>query len=350
MTAVKVPFLMAAADEEERGKMMNDRICALDLGSNSLRLLVAEADGRRIIPLRRELRETRLGQGLQPGGLLHPRARERTLQALDELAAIAASEQAVRGLLVATSAVREAADGGAFLEEAARRYPFPARVLTPREEALLGYQGARGALQLQHALVVDLGGRSTEISWRGKQAGERNGEGTEENGEEFFFCSLPLGAVRGSEAFWVGPGPGRLHKARLTRHVHHLLAKERTGGAGFSSGFPGDALELVGLGGTVTTLAALDLGLRVYLPERVHGHRLTRAAVARWLQQLENLTLEETQALLPFAPRRADIFPAGVATWLAVMDFFCRERCTVSEEGLLWGVLEQLAGRTPFPE
>ncbi len=323
---------------------MKERISALDLGSNSLRLLVAEVEGRRILPLRRELRETRLGQGLQQGGPLHPLARERTLQALDELASIAATEQVARGLLVATSAVRDAVDGGAFLEEAARRYPFPARLLTPREEALLGFQGALGALQLQHALVVDLGGRSTEISWRGKQAGGRDAEGAEENVEEFFFCSLPLGAVRGTEAFWVGPGPGRLHKAWLTRQVHRLLEEERAGSAVPPSGSPGDALELVGLGGTVTTLAALDLGLTAYLPERVHGYQLTRTAAARWLQQLEHLTLEEIQTLLPFAPRRADIFPAGVATWLAVMDFFRRERCTISEEGLLWGVLEQLAG------
>ena len=315
--------------------MMDKKFAVIDLGSNSLRLLIARVEKNTILPERRELRETRLGQGLKPGGVFYPEARERTLAALQELFAVAREAGVTDGLVVATSAVREAADGHHFLDELGRWSPFPPRLLTPLEEARLGFNGALQALDVKNGLVVDLGGRSTEISWLGQ--GEE---------KDLISFSLPIGAVRLHEAFQSGPEPQDLAYDRLQAHVHALLGREMAQNPfAVSAAETGTApLDLIGLGGTITTLAALDCGLTEYDPLRVHGHCLTRKAVTRWLKTLLRCSLEELKGLLSFAPKRADIFPAGLAAWLAMMDFWGLDHCTVSEEGLLWGVLQELAG------
>ncbi len=309
---------------------MSKKIGVLDLGSNSLRLMVAAVEQGRIIPVRRELRETRLGQGLKPGESLCPEASRRTLEALAELKSIAGEEHVAEGMLVATSAVREASDGQVFLEQAARHFPFPARLLTAREEACFGFQGAVQALELQNGLVVDLGGRSTELSWQ-----EASGE------KRFIFLSIPLGAVRLYEEFERGSGPESVQLGLVMEKVRGVLEKEFGRAAVPFPPEPG--LPLVGLGGTITTLAALDCDLTAYDPQRVHGHTISRAVVQQWIKRLQGRSLNEIQHLLSFAPRRADIFPSGVAAWLSILDFCQRQSVIVSEEGLLWGVLESLA-------
>ena len=176
---------------------------AIDLGSNSLRLLVTRSNKGSIRTLYRELRETRLGEGLIPGEKLNSKARERTLQALSSLLRIMKAKRVDEGVIAATSAVREAADGAQLLDDIAAFSPFPVRLLSGEDEAVYGFRGAVRAMgprlnQMKNVLVLDLGGQSTELSW------EKN---------IFRGCGLPFGAVNMRDRFLVVFN-GRIRKSK----------------------------------------------------------------------------------------------------------------------------------------
>jgi exopolyphosphatase / guanosine-5'-triphosphate,3'-diphosphate pyrophosphatase len=292
------------------------KIGIIDLGSNSIRLLVVGVYGQRVVTLLSKLIETRLGERLCPGGNLFPPARQRTLDALLSLFVHIKEEDVKEGLIVATSAVREARDGGQFLEKI-REYSFlPVRLLTPEEEAHYGFLGAMEALGSngflgKHLIVLDLGGRSSELSW--------------EDSGNFSYRSFSFGAVSLQEQFSEERESGDLLISRLTSELGDpsFLFKK----------------ELVGLGGTVTTLAALALGLEHYEPGLVHGYLLKKEEIKKWKGILAESSPGQRRLLLPFAPQRADIITAGTSALLAIMEYINKESLTVSEEGLLLGVI-----------
>ncbi len=303
--------------------MAGRKIGAIDLGSNSLRLLLAFADGRQLLPLRSELVETRLGQKLQPGRPLYPPARARTLAALVRLFQLMEQEGVEAGEVVATSAVREAADGSAFLQETAALSPYPVRLLTAGEEAYYGFRGALHgtgtAVGAEKILVLDFGGRSSEFSWQ--------------QGENFCYCSLPFGAVGLNEAFSAGPGQGAKAAALLRQHIKELLERQEA----LMAAVP--FRELVGLGGTVTTLAMLAHGLQRFETGCVHGLSLSSPVLRNLAELLRNCTPAERARLLPFAPQRADIIVAGAAALLVLLEQLNKDGLIVSENGLLHGLL-----------
>jgi exopolyphosphatase/guanosine-5'-triphosphate,3'-diphosphate pyrophosphatase len=299
----------------------------IDLGSNSLRLLIARIDAGEIITIRRELLETRLGEKLMPGGKLFPEAKKRTLDGLHDFFAIMREEKVEKGAVIATSAVREACDGGDFLEEVSKVSLFPVHLLTPREEAYFGFKGARRALQGEDSqegniLVLDLGGRSSEVSWM--------------NRDNFYYHSFAFGAVSLQEKFWNNIS----FTGTSTGNLQDYLCKKMEEEMGKSSHLR--EKNLVGLGGTITTLAALDLNLEHYQAEFVHGHLLRKKIIEKWEKRLTETSLEERKSLLPFAPQRADIIPAGTIALLSFMEYLQKDSLIVSEEGILWGALESL--------
>ncbi|MDO9536065.1 MAG: hypothetical protein Q7J85_12230 [Bacillota bacterium] len=292
------------------------KVGVIDLGSNSIRLIVAGVYDQRVTTLQSELIETRLGEKLRPGGNLFPAARQRTLEALICLFERMKEEDVKDGLIVATSAVREARDGGSFLD-AVRKHSFlPVRLLTPEEEAHYGFLGAREALRNngfldEDLIVLDLGGRSSELSW------EKRGH--------FSYKSFSFGAVSLQEQFLGEGETADLLKARIISEL---------GDASFLY-----KKELVGLGGTVTTLAALALKLEHYEPGPVHGYLLHKEEIKKWEEIFAGSSPKERRKLLPFAPQRADIIIAGTSALLAIMEYIKKESLTVSEGGLIWGVI-----------
>ena len=305
--------------------MKERTVGAIDLGSNSLRLLMARAEKGVIRLLGSELRETRLGEGLITGGKFFHPARERTLKALTSLLEIM-KKQVDNGVIVATSAVREAADGKQLLDDIAAFSPFPVRLLSGEDEAFYGFRGAVGAMgsdeDEEDVLVLDLGGRSTELSWQEK--GVCRG------------CSLPFGAVNLTSSFLFSLSEENIQ--RVKEFVYELLDKQ-------SGLLPGKKRrKLLGLGGTVTTLAALSLNLRQYNPEQVHRYCLSRAEVKKWGQFFLHSSRQKIIQMLPFSARRADIIPAGTSALFSVMEYLGYDSISVSEGGLLLGILLELTG------
>jgi len=303
-------------------------LATVDLGTNTVRLLVVEPTGATWRTLEQTQRVTRLGEGQGATGRLAPEPMRRTAAAVAEFSRAARALGADRVRIVATSAVREAVNREEFVARLERESGERVEVVSGEEEARLTLKGvASGLPGLGGSFVLfDIGGGSTEfVLARG--------------GAPAAAVSLRLGVVTLQEE-WGEPGPVRWDRfARLREHVGRRLAAEVPAAiAGAAMG------ELVGTAGTVTTLAALDLGLRAYDPAAVHGHRLDRAAVERQLARLGALDVQ-ARALLPcLEPGRADVIIPGIAICLAAMARLGRDTVVVSDRGLREGILCELLG------
>ena len=305
------------------------RLATVDLGTNTVRLLVVEAAGGRWRTLHQTQRVTRLGEGQAAAGRLLPEPMRRTAAAVTEFAQAARRLGATRLRIVATSAVREAANRAEFVAALEAQAGEPVEVVSGEEEARLALQGvASGLPDLGESFVLfDIGGGSTEfVRARAGRAAAA--------------VSLRLGVVPLAEA-WSEPGPVRWDRfAQMRAGIERQLAAEvpptiAAAGAG----------ELVGTAGTVTTLAALDLGLAAYDADRVNGHRLTRAAVERALARLGALPVADRGRLPCLEPGRADLIIPGIAICLAALARFGREQLVVSDRGLREGLLCELLER-----
>ena len=298
-----------------------ERVAVLDLGSNTVLLLVLARDGRVLCD---EAETTRLGKGVFSSGVLADDARERTLRTACAFAERARAAGAERIVAVGTEALRRARDGRAWLDElsAAARLD-DARILSGEEEAAFSIEASRGAAGPVALLVIDVGGGSTELAWSVP-------------GAPVHGVSLPLGAVRLTEAV-VSRHPLPASELAKLRHAARegLRAVAADGGE-----------RVVAVAGTATTLAALDQALEVYDPERVEGHELSRERLAAWIERLAALDLAERRALPGMEPGRADVIVAGLVILDAVLERAKATHFRVSGRGVRHGVaLALLAGR-----
>jgi exopolyphosphatase / guanosine-5'-triphosphate,3'-diphosphate pyrophosphatase len=284
-------------------------VAAVDLGTNTTRLLVADVEDGRVGELHRETRITRLGEGVDSRHRLLPLPIARVRNVLTDYRRTAEALGAARTLLVATSAVRDAENGEAFLGEIEWSYAFATRLLSGQEEAELTRRGV-GELGAS-TLLVDIGGGSTELVLDG------------------FGTSLPLGSVRLTERH----GDDVDASIEATRAVLPVLR-------------PQDA---VGVAATITSLAALDLGLEEYDRSRVHGHVLAREAARAQLERLAVLPLDERRRVPALDPDRAPVIVAGAAILVAILDAYGLDSIRVSERDLLEGAA-LAAAELPEPE
>lgn len=305
------------------------RLAAIDLGTNSVRLLVAEARGATWRALAEAQRVTRLGEGQERAGGLAEAPIARTVAVVaDYVARAERLGAAVR--IVATSAVREAPNREVFAERIRAATGHGIDVLSGADEArlaLLGVSSGLPALGGAFALL-DIGGGSTEFV-------------VAAGGRPPLVVSLRLGVVALAERY-VDAGP--LPPARFDEMRREVEARLDAGLPAAMQ--PGVAPALVGTAGTVTAVAALDLELPAYDPARVQGHVLTRAAVERQLARVGALSLAERAALPGLEPGRADILIPGIAICLAAMARLGFDSLVVSDRGLREGILCEMLGAT----
>lgn len=300
------------------------RTAVIDIGSNTLLLLVCEPgpDGepRAVVDL---CRFGRLGQGLDASGRLHPEAIARSLDICREYRAVLDEQGVTRLAIIATEAVRKADNGAEFVAPAQAILGAPIEVIAGEREAHLAYTAqARSlpALRGQRFVVVDVGGASTELVAT---------DGSRVVSE----VSVPIGAVRLAE-----------------RHLRHdpATADERTALAADIADrlapldLP-DGVTLVATAGTATTLAALELALPRYQPERVHGLTLTAARVTALTDRLLAATTAERLAMVGLEPQRADVIGAGAAIIAGVVARLRAPAVVISDRGIRWGLAYELA-------
>jgi exopolyphosphatase / guanosine-5'-triphosphate,3'-diphosphate pyrophosphatase len=302
------------------------RVAVIDVGSNSTRLLVADVDGG-VAVLERQSRVTRLGRGVDLSGQLSDEAIEAACAAIADYVEICDSMGAGRVAAIATSAVRDASNGDAFVAELRERFALSARVLDGEEEARLTYRGATAERPPSiPTLAIDIGGGSTEIV-----------VGT--GAEIAFHASLQAGVVRHTERHISGDPPTAAELEELAADARALIATALDGDdeARASAG--------IAVAGTPTSLAAVDLGLEPYDPARVHGHVLSLETIQRLLSQFASAPLAERVEIPGLHPDRAPTIIAGCVILVEAMRAFGLERIQASEHDILYGMaLETAAG------
>jgi len=297
-------------------------VAAVDCGTNSTRLLVVGSSGEVRV---REMRITRLGQGVDATRRLEAEAMERTYAALRDFRLIMDAEEVARVRLVATSAVRDSENGAAFLRDAGDLIGAPAELLSGQEEGRLSYRGATAELPAgaRAVVVVDIGGGSTEIVTKAR--------------DEVLSVSLDIGCVRLTERFLRGDPPSAGEVADATRAIEQELDRAVQEIPELEKS---DRMtRLVGLAGTVSTLASLALGLAEYDRDRIHGAVLTRAAVARWCEVLGAERVAERALRRSIPEGREDVIFGGALVLNQVMCRFGVDECIVSESDILDGLV-----------
>jgi exopolyphosphatase/guanosine-5'-triphosphate,3'-diphosphate pyrophosphatase len=300
------------------------RVAAVDLGTNSTRLLIADIEGDQLSEVVRRLTITRLGEGVDGRRRLLPLPITRVRNCLSDYRREVEARGITRTLAIATSAVRDAENGEAFLGEIEWGYGFTTRLLDGHAEAAMMARGvSSGRTALDDTLLVDIGGGSTELV---RCSG----------GEVESSTSIDVGCVRVTERFLGSDPPTRSELAAAAAYVRALLPTL-------------EATSAIGVAGTVTTLATLDLGLAAYDPERTHGHRISRAAAGEQLEQLAGMTLEERLEVPGMEPGRAPVLVAGLVVLREITDAFELDEIEVSERDILHGGA-YAAAELPEPE
>ena len=290
------------------------RVAAIDLGTNTTRLLVADVVDDLLEPVVRREEITRLGESVDRRGILLPTAIARVRNVLVDYRREAEERGAERVLAVATSAVRDADNGEAFLGEIEWSYGFVTRLLSGDEEAATMLRGVLSGTRLVgRTLVVDIGGGSTELVVAGP------------NGIESAL-STGAGSVRLTERFLHADPPTREELDSCAAHVRALLP-------------PIEVHDAIGVAGTVTTAASIALGGS----PAVHGHRLTRRSVDETLERLASVPLHEREQVAGLAPARAPVIVAGLVVLAEVLARYDIAALTVSERDVLDGAALEAA-------
>jgi exopolyphosphatase/guanosine-5'-triphosphate,3'-diphosphate pyrophosphatase len=309
-------------------------VAVIDMGSNSTRLLVARVEDGRVEALARESRVTRLGRGVDTAGQLAAEAIEATCAVVADYRARCEELDVDEVVAFATSAVRDASNGDAFLAELRERFALGARVLEGSEEARLTYLGAISARgPANGTLVIDIGGGSTELIL---------GSGPDVRA----FDSLQVGVVRHSERHLRSDPPAPRELEALAEDVRRALG---TALAGWDrevvEGVTRGAIAAgIAVAGTATSLAAIDLELDPYDPDAVEGHRLARETIQRHCSRLSAMPLLERRQVTGLDPDRAPTIVAGVVTLIQVMRAFGLDEVEVSDHDLLEGAALRAAG------
>lgn len=322
---------------------MATTLASIDIGTNTFRLLISDLDDNGILHPRLLKREiTRLGGGFTTNGLLTEGSMNRGLNTLSAFSELLREHGVKKVRAVATSVVREAENGRDFISLVKDNTGLDVEVIGGEEEASLALKGVLSCVNVRtrYALAFDIGGGSTEYILSSR-------------GSPLYSESLRLGVVHATETFLKSDPPKKEEVGRLSSHVTEILRPfpERLAETGLRGMLPPDNsdITLVGTAGTITTLAAMDLGLESYDPSKVNNHFLTHETVKRLFTLMLPLTLSERRRLKALEGGREDLIIAGTIIVLKTMEVFGFEKMLVSDGGLLEGVLVDMLEKQKIP-
>lgn len=294
----------------------------IDLGSNSIRLLVVRWEDDLLTPLYRDLIMTRLGRGVAKDNLLDDISMTSTLEAIVKFREKAIELGCEKIRIFGTSALREAENSSCFIKRIEQSTGLKTDILSGEEEAGFSFIGARQGLGIySDALVIDIGGGSTEFSIGQNQLLKT--------------MSLPMGAVRFTNNYLSSDPPTDLEIDRANRACDELLVDFTR----FFHKYSSKNVATIGVGGTLTTLAAIHQGLSSYDPDKVHGFFLRREEVDDFFSKLSLITSQEKKGIAGLSPERADIIVAGTLIACKVMEKLHIAKIQVSEWDLMEGYL-----------
>lgn len=307
---------------------MGRRVAALDCGTNSTRLLITDSESGTV---ERRMRVTRLGEGVDTNRKLGADAIARTIAVLDEYKRLMDERRVTRARLVATSAARDAANAEEFFAEAEQVTGVRPELLSGDEEGKLSFAGATAHLpgawdRNRPVLVLDIGGGSTELV-----------VGSPDDPEDASAISLDIGCVRITERYLFDDPPTARQLSEARAAVDEALSAAKPVTRGLEPGGP-----VIGLAGTVSTLASLAKSVGSYDRSLVHHVILSSGEVDHWLDVLAGEDTAARRRRIGMDPGRADVIVGGVLVLSAVMHDFDRYECLVSEDDILDGIAASL--------
>ena len=291
------------------------KIGTIDIGTNSMRLLTADYQDGKIINRKKYVNTTRIGQGVDNNGYISKEAIDRNIQALKEFKAICDEEGCEYVCCMWTSALRDSKNSDEFIALAKEEAGVDVEVITGDRESNLGFLGVLEGVEkdeLEEILVIDIGGGSTEFI-----VGDKNGVN---------FCkSENIGALRLTEKFLK-------HEIVSDKELKQTISFiEDTIEDTINNIKSKNIKKLVGIGGTVTSVSAMNQQLEVYSMEKVHNSKICKKELDEILQMLKNMTLEDKKRLKGLQPKRADIITAGVVILDIIMEKLELNEIIVSE-------------------
>lgn len=295
------------------------RVASIDIGTNTILLLIAEVKQENLRPLFEIETVVRLGEGLQKNGVLSEEAMKRGLQTLAQYLEQCQTLKVQEIFAVGTSALREAKNSEDFLKMTNEELNLPIEIISGEEEAQLSFLAvARDLKELKKSiLVVDVGGGSTEFIL-GK--GDRITQ----------WISLPLGSVRFTEQFLLSDPLQEAEWEKMEREVQKLFVNIPRSQ---------DPLSMVAVGGTATTLASVEQGLEKFIPEKIHHFVLKKDALRNQLFLYRSKTIDERRKILGLPPARADVILAGGAILYIAMEELECPSALISCHGVRYGLL-----------
>ena len=304
-------------------------MAVIDIGTNSTRLMVADVADGKVAVVDRRSTVTRLGRGVDHSRQLSSEGIEAVCETVEEYLRLLQDLAAEATLVIATSAVRDAANGSAFVAELRERFNLDAQVIDGDEEAGLTYLGCTSERSGDERLaVIDIGGGSTELIV---------GKGP----EPLFHTSLQAGVVRHTERMLASDPPSATELEELANDIHKLLA------GALQDRDLTDIDAAVAVAGTSTSLAAIDLELDPYDPLAVEGYLLPMKIIQSWLSRLASMDLERRKQVVGLHPDRARAIVAGMVIMIETMRALSLDEIEVSEHDILYGGAIRAAAALP---
>lgn len=298
---------------------------SIDIGSNTVLLLVAEVQEGKLHILQEEQRAPRLGKGVDESKNLHPDSVERVLKVLKEYRTLLDQKyQEVSKIIVtATSAVRDAGNRQEFINLVERETGFQISVLSGLQEAEYTYKGAISTLEGENqSAVIDIGGGSTEIA-------------VGRNNTLLDSYSFDMGSVRFTERYLLHDPPSHNEIQNCRESVQNML-QERP--FNFDHVKKGEDLVLVGVAGTATSLAFMDLQLQTFNPEAINGYEISRNSLKNRIEQLSSMKIDQIRKKYPVVMEgRADIIVGGLLILEGFMTYYSFQKLKVSTGGIRHG-------------
>ena len=310
------------------GTQVTTRVAAVDCGTNSIRLLIADVNRDKLVDVHRELRIVRLGQGVDDSGRLAHEALARTEAALEDYADLVRHHCADAVRMVATSATRDAANRDEFAAMVTSVLGVSPEVITGEDEAALSFMGAVQSLPhvTGRVMVADIGGGSTELI-----------AGPADASAPLQVHSMDVGCVRMTERHLRADPPSADQIAATVRDLRGALDRAAKDVS------LDEPAALIGVAGTVTTVAALAMGLDSYDPGRIHGATITAPAVAAVTTMLLAMTRDQRAALPVMHTGRIDVIGGGALILRTLMETTAASEVVASEHDILDGIALRLA-------
>lgn len=295
-----------------------NKYAIIDIGTNSTRLLIASVEKKEIVARQKYLITTRMGKGVDHNKVIQADAMKRNLEALKEFKKIIESSQVDQVIIFGTSALRDAKNGAQFVRLAQEELQMSVVIIDGKLEAEYAFLGVTEQYKQENIVIMDIGGGSTELVYACK-------------GKLVNSDSLNIGSVRLTERFIKNDPPLLSEQNNIKGYIQDLLQEKIQKQK--------EDFNLVGIGGTASTLASIKLSLREYSPEKVHRSKVFKGEVDNIIHQLLSMKDVQRKEMIGLNPNRSDIISAGAMILQALLSFYNKDYFLVSDYDNLEGAL-----------